>query len=417
MKEIAYAAPGSGGLGGAESRPTTPRPTAVRRPWGGAAGRKRAAGVLAALALASLAAVVAYRAFTRPHPVRIGSAEVATVREQVAGPGTVQSRYAVSIGTRVAGTIDRVLVDVGDEVQPDQLLATLDRTELAARLGSARGAVRAGERDVALARANLEKARADLDLAEIRDRRARGLLGPGVIAVAEADEARGALQAARAGERAARAGIEEREAARARLSEEQRIAETVLSYTELRSPMAGVVTRRALEPGSAVAPGAVLLQLVDPGALWVATLIDQSLAGRIALGQRAVIRLRSGVELGGHVARIAFEADPVTRELEIDVALDERPSRFAIHEEADVTVLGQEARGVAVPLEALTYGPDGASVFVVEEGRARRRRVRLGVSGARHALVMDGLASGERIILAPRAARDGQRVAAVGGGR
>ena len=417
MNEIAHPVPGAGGLSGVERRPATSPPTDVRRPWRGAAGWRRAAGLLAALAVAAVAAAVAYRAFTRPQPVRIGSAEVATVREQISGPGTVQSRYAVSIGTRVAGTIDRVLVDVGEEVQPGQLLATLDRTELEARLGAARGALRAAQRDVALADANLEKARADLDLADTRDRRARGLLARGVISVAEADEARGALKAARAGERAARAGIEEREAARARVSEEQRIAETVLSYTELRSPMGGVVTRRALEPGSAVAPGAVLLQVVDPDALWVATLIDQSLAGRVALGQRAVIRLRSGAELGGHVARIAFEADPVTRELEIDVAFDKRPSRFAIHEEADVTILGQEARGLAVPLEALTHGPGGTSVFVVEDGRARHRQVRLGVSGARQALVIEGLASGEPVILTPRAARDGQRVAAAGGGR
>jgi HlyD family secretion protein len=233
-----------------------------------------------------------------------------------------------------------------------------------------------------------------------------------VVSVAEADDARGAFQAAEANERAARASVDARQAVVGRLADEQRVAGTILSYTKLESPMAGVVTRRALEPGSAVAPGAVVFQIVDENALWVAALIDQSLAGRVALGQQALIRLRSGAKMSGHVARIALEADPVTRELEIDVAFDERPPRFAIHEEADVTILGEQARGVTVPLASLGHGPDGATVFVVEDGRAHRRRVRIGVQGPKRAQVIEGLSEGESVILTPSTVRDGQRVTA-----
>jgi HlyD family secretion protein len=179
--------------------------------------------------------------------------------------------------------------------------------------------------------------------------------------------------------------------------------------------MAGVVTRRALEPGSAVAPGSVVFQVVDANALWVATLIDQSLSARVRIGQRAIIHLRSGAEVSGHVARVAFEADAVTRELEIDVAFDERPARFAIHEEADVTILGQEEQGLTVPLDAVGHGPDGSFVYLFENGRASRRPVRLGVAGAKRALVA-GLPAGAPIILTPNAVRDGQSVTATGGG-
>jgi HlyD family secretion protein len=356
---------------------------------------------------------------TRPAEVRVGSVMAGSVREETIGPGTVQSRYSVSLGSRVAGTIDRVLVDVGDEVQKDQLLATLDRTELDARLRAARGAVAGARQDVALAAANRAKARSDLDLARIRDERAQKLVGPGVIPLAEADDARGALGAAEANERAARAAASARAAELARLFQEQRVAETILTYTALRSPMVGVITRRALEPGSAVAPGAVVFQIVDANALWVATLIDQSLARRVKVGQPAIIHLRSGARTSGHVARIAFEADPVTREIEVDVAFDERPSRFAIHEEADVTILGEQAQGLTVPLDALRYGPDGRGVhvYVVEDGRATRRDVRLGVVGAKKALLIASLSEGAPVILTPGAVRDGQRVSATGSGR
>jgi HlyD family secretion protein len=241
-------------------------------------------------------------------------------------------------------------------------------------------------------------------------------VAPGVISVDQADEARGAFLAAQANERASLAAVDARQAAFVRLVQEQRVAETILSYTVIQSPMAGVITRRALEPGSAVAPGAVVFQIVDANALWVATLIDQSLAGRVEVGQRASIRLRSGREASGHVARIALEADPVTRELEIDVAFDERPDRFAIHEEADVTILGQQAHGLTVPLDAVSHGPDGSFVYVVEGGRAQRRPVQLGIVGAKNALATGGLSEGSLVVLTPNVVRDGQLVADIGAG-
>jgi HlyD family secretion protein len=393
--------------------PATP---ARARKWRTPGGIKRALRVIVGLAVVSVAGAFAFRTITRPATVHVGSAVAGTVAQETIGPGTVQSRYSVSLAFRVAGTIDRVLVDVGDEVHEGQILATLDRTELDARFRATRGAVASARQEIALATANLTKARSDLELARIRDKRAQRL-APAVISVADADDARGAARAAEANERAARAAVDARQAEMARLAQEQRVAETILSYTALSSPMEGVITRRALEPGSAVGPGAVVFQIVDANALWVATLIDQSLAGRVEIGQRATVRLRSGEQLGGHVARIAFEADPVTRELEVDVAFDARPSRFAIHEEADVTILGEQAQGLTIPLDVVSHGADGSGVFVVENGRARRRPVRLGVVGSRRAQVLGGISEAESLVLAPNTVQDGQRVAITGEGR
>lgn len=377
-------------------------------------GYKRLA-ILAVAALAAIAAVMVARTIARPVAVRVELVASGTVREETKGPGTVQSRYAVSVASRVAASVERVLVDVGDEVKRGQLLATLDQSELAARLGAARGAVASAQQEVVLARANLAKARSDRELARIQDERARQLVERGVSPVAEADEARGARRAAEAAERAARAAVDSRVASLERLRDEQRAAETILSYATLESPMSGIITRRVLEPGSATTVGSVVVQIVDPDALWVATMVDQSLVGRVQVGQRAIIQLRSGAKLSGHVARISFEADPVTRELEVDVAFDARPARFAIHEEADVTILGAEAQGLVVPLAAIKHGRDGSRVFVIEDGRARQRRVQLGLVGSKHAQVVEGLAGSEMFILTPDAVRDGQRVTASGG--
>jgi multidrug efflux pump subunit AcrA (membrane-fusion protein) len=69
-----------------------------------------------------------------------------------------------------------------------------------------------------------------------------------------------------------------------------------------------------------------------------------------------------------------------------------------------------------VPLAAVSQAPGGAAVFVVRDGRAHRRPIRLGVLGANEALVHAGLQEGESVVLAPRDLRDGQRVAVGGEG-
>jgi HlyD family secretion protein len=363
-----------------------------------------------------VAAMFGYRALKRPVTIQMSASTTAVVREETRGPGTVQSRFPVSVGSRAAGTLDSVLVDVGQEVQKGQLLATLDRTELEARAQAARRAIDAAQQDVALAEANLDKARSDLELARANHKRNSALVGEGVVSVEIFDQSKAALGAGEANERAARVAIAARKAALARVVQDQRVANTILAYTSITSPMAGIVTRRALEPGSTVAPGVTVFQIVDPNSLWVATHIDQSLSGRIHVGQPATIHLRSGADVSGHVARVTLEADPVTRELEVDVAFDVRPSRFAIHEEADVVILGEETRGVTVPLDAVVRSDEGASVFVVENGRAKRRAVRLGVVGGKRALVAEGLRDGDAVALNPKALRDGQAVVVASGG-
>jgi RND family efflux transporter MFP subunit len=388
----------------------------TRAPEGAAKSRVRVAGrrvakIAATLVVAAVVAIAAHWALTRPTTVQTAVLEIGTVQRETRGPGTVQSRFPVAVGSRVTGILDHVYVDVGDEVKKGQLLATLDRTELEARSASAQRAVASAQQEVALAEANLEKVRSDVSLARANFARAEKLVGPGLMSVADFDQAKAALAAAEASERAARVAVGARKADLARLTQDQRVAETILSYATITSPMAGVVTRRALEPGATVAPGVTIFQVVDPSALWVATLVDESLTGHVEIGQHANIHLRSGANRAGHVVRITYEADPVTRELEIDVAFDERPARFAVNEEADVTIVGDEATGTTVPNEAVVHAPDGDAVFVVAAGRAHRRRVRLGVVGAKRAQVIEGLQIGETVVWSPKALRDEERVA------
>ena len=189
----------------------------------------------------------------------------------------------------------------------------------------------------------------------------------------------------------------------------------MLSYTRILSPMEGVVIQRLVEAGNTVVPGALLLKIVDPKSLWVATRVDESVVGRVRPGQTASIRLRSGEVLPGKVARIARQSDAATRELDVHVAFDNVPQRFAIDQEAEVTIGVGEDRGILVPLTALTRDKSGREGVLVVDGagdggRTRFQAVETGGADARQVLIRKGLAGGEAVVASAAGVTANQRV-------
>jgi RND family efflux transporter MFP subunit len=279
------------------------------------------------------------------------------------------------------------------------LLVTLDDRDLSARRRVVAGQQQAMRRHVDGARAELARARAELELARSKQRRDGELLARGFVSEAGADASRSAVRSAAAGLDAARAALAARQADADALAQEVRYSETVLSYARIVAPMDGIVVQRLAERGDTVVAGSPLLKIVDPASIWVTVRVDESLVGRVVTGQRASIRLRTGAVLAGTVARIARQSDAATRELDVHVAFDQVPERFAIDQEAEVSIAVGDDVGIVVPLAALTRDRDGrAGVLVVDAGRTRFRPVTTVGSNDRQALVGDGLAGGEAVV-------------------
>lgn len=326
---------------------------------------------------------------SRPGAPKVEVIRVAegSVEEVVRAPARIRARVPVALGARVTAAVVAVEADVGDRVRRGQLLVRLDDRDAQAR--------------VAATRAALARARAELALAESNERRDREVFAHGYISRA-AMEASATVRAARQAEVAA-------------AEEELRYAETLAGFTRLAAPMDGVVVARLAEPGDTVAPGAPILRLVNPKTLQAVALVDETVAGRIQPAMPAVIHLRSGGEASGKVARIALEADAAAREIEVEVAFDEPPARFAIDQEAEVAIRVGNARGLVIPLTAVIHDDGRPGVLVVRDGRALFQPVEAGALGGEQLIVRLGLASGDLVVRAPGTVRAGARVRAVGG--
>lgn len=145
---------------------------------------------------------------------------------------------------------------------------------------------------------------------------------------------------------------------------------------------------RHCQPGEA---GAVLLK---------------SAVGRLNLSARAYHRVLK-------VARIARQSDAATRELEVHVAFDSVPERFAIDQEAEVRIDVGEDRGLRVPLTALTRDKTGRQgVLVIADGRTRFQPVETGGADAQQVLVRKGLSAGDTVAAVAAGLSANQRVRA-----
>jgi HlyD family secretion protein len=359
----------------------------------------KARWLIAGGALLALVAAAAGWRLMRADPVQTQSVAYGQVEVRVAGPGTVQARVPVTVSARISAQIVALHADHGDRVARGQLLAVLDDRDLAAKRAGATAARDTVQRNITAAEASLAKARADLELARSRQRRDAELQAGGFISPSAYEASALALKASQAAVDNTAALFAARGAEARTVAEEARYADALWSHTRIESPIDAVVIQRTAEVGNMAAPGAALFKLVDPDSLWIAARIDESLVGRLAEGQSARIRLRSGGEYAGRVARISRQSDAATRELEVSVDFDAPPARFAIDQEAEVSILVGVEKGLVVPVAALRRSGTGQGVMLLRDGRQVLQPVQVGASDGVLAVVSSGLAPDDRLVI------------------
>jgi len=365
---------------------------------------------LLAFAALAAAAFATYRVFLFATPLETVAAVESVVPARIAGPGTVQGRNPVTLSARLTAGIAKLYADQGDVVRRGQVLAQLDDRDLVAKRGSVAGQRETQLRNVTAAQANLAKAQAELELARGKYRRDADLFAKGYVSQLGFDASIAALRSAESVLDSARATLAAREAEGGTLVQEARYADTLISFARIVAPMDGVIVQRLGETGNTVVPGSPIFRMVDPAAIWVATRVDESMVARVQIGMPASIHLRTGETLPGKVARIAWQSDAATRELEVDVAFETPPARFAIDQEAEVAISTGDEQGVVVPVAALLQHQGKQGVLVVRDGHARFQGVQTGAADAANIVIRKGLAAGDMVVAAPQGVKPGTRV-------
>ncbi len=376
-----------------------------------------------------LLAAAGLRAFLGPK-VPAWQVERSELVQRVVASGRVLAPARIQVGSVVVGRVTRVPVDKGDRVKPGDLLVQLDDAEAKAALAQARATVaqsvaRLEQVEVVSVRVTAEALRqAELRLsqAEVKLTRQRTLAEAGSVSRSDLDDAIQArdlaasqVESARIQASAAASGADRRSvlAALEQARGAEQAAAARLDNLSIRSPSAGVVTERDVEPGDVVQPGRALLIVARDGPTQLSVLPDEKNLALLRLGQPATASADAYPDRT-FPARVAYIAPAVdlsrgTVEVKLDV---ENPPDF-LRPDLTVSVNVETGRDPqALVLAAGAIRDPGASpwALVVRDGKASRQPVTLGIRGDGRVQVLTGLAPGEWVVSPAAAVGPGSRV-------
>ena len=363
-----------------------------------------------------------------PDPVAVQAerAETRDLTEYATGDTILSPLAQSAIVPKISAPIKRFYVQRGSRVRQGQLLATLENADLAAAvtdnggsLKQARAAFDTATRaqipeDQQKAQLDVTQDKANLDNAKsVLDARKR-LLDQGGIPRRDFDTANaGYIQAKATYDIAAQhlallqgvsqqASINSAQGALASANGKFQEAQASLGYSEIRSPIAGVVTERPLFAGEMAQPGAPLLTVMDTSALIAKVHVAQAEGQEMKVGAPALVTI-DGIDqpLEGKVSLVSPALDPGSTTLEIWVRLDNRTGQLKAGTPAHVRIAVQTLHQIlTVPSEALvvTRAGDPALMVIGPDGVAKSTPVKTGITDGQDTQVLSGVHPGDLVV-------------------
>ena len=337
-------------------------------------------------------------------PVTLVTVERREITPALFGIGTVEARYTHKIGPTFAGRLLRVQVQPGDRVKAGQLLGEMDPVDLDNKIGAQDAALNRAEAGVRAVEAQIQEAGARKTFAETQARRYQQLAVTQIVSAEASEAKRQEFQVAQAALSAARANLDASRQDVARLRAEREGLVRQRSNLRLLSPIDGLVTRRDADPGTTVIAGQSVVDVVEPGSIWINVRFDQqrALGLRADLPAQILLRSQAGEPLAGRVSRIESHADAVTEEVLAKVEFRQLPQTPPpIGELAEVTVALAAQKPMPVVPNASVQRVDGKlGVWVVEDGDLRFAPVKTGASDLEGRVqIVEGVRAGERIVV------------------
>ncbi len=318
--------------------------------------------------------------------VPVVKASVGTIESALEISGTLTPRTRVGVKPKLPGTLEQVLVDIGDAVKEGQTIATIDRREIDAQVDASIAAV-------GVAKATLDTAEANLANAVLEHDRARNLFDKGALP-------RQRLEAA---DTAHRAGLAQRELANANLAQANaalRRAREVQKNATITSPLTGFVVERNYDAGAI--PGDMPIVVVaDLRQMRLEAGVSELEAGRLRVGMNAevAVQAKPGSTFAGQLAAIAPEVDERNRHFRIEVRVpnDGRALLSGMYATARI-IEANQAGAILVPKDAVATRDGKRVVQKVDGDTLTTVTVTEGLADGSRVQIVSGLAAGDVVL-------------------
>lgn len=318
-----------------------------------------------------------------------------TISQSVRVTGEVRALQAVQIVPKIAGRLERLrlpdgaLLDEGVAVEKGQELAVIEHAQLSA-------AVRLAETALEVAKAARDTAKVTAaDALREKERWVR-LRREGSGTEQQLDQATTAQERAEAQLKLAEAQVAQAEAALAQ-------AKVHLDDAMVRAPFSGLITRKYVDEGAFVGPATPLVNLVDISQVETTGGVAGRHYAKLAVGKtRAIVEVDAlpDTTFEGALTRVRPELDRVTRTVAVTICVPNPERKLKPGMYARIELVLDRREGVpVVPDEAIVLAGGKARVFVVQDGRARVRPIRVGLREGVLNEVVEGLRVGELVVV------------------
>lgn len=296
-----------------------------------------------------------------------------TVQRTAQGQGALFAKESVILSNKMAGYVDKVFVDFGDKVRAGQVLAEMEREELALQVDVAQSA--------------LIQAQATFIRAKGEYERVQQLFAEQIIPPQRRDTAEAEYKVAEAAVRSAEKALA--------------LAKKRLMDTRIISPVDGFVQQRFVNPGEYLSAASQLLEVVVVDPLKLRTPVPERYArlARIGLPLRVEVDALPGERFEGTLTRMAAGVDHTTRSLLVEAEIPNPDGRLRPGYFAHVTgVMGKET-ALFIPRSGLYRFAGVERVFVVEDNRVFSREVKSGAEEGDLIEIAKGLTENDRVAI------------------
>ena len=367
------------------------------------------------------------RGGTKIDPSKLAKVEKGDLAKSVVATGKVTPITKVEVKSKASGIVKKLLVEYGDKVKKGQLLAQLDKDEIQAQVDQSRAALQAAEANLASSQADYERAKVDAEgpdvpLLKRQYDRSLEMAKDGVVSASALDDAdrnyKMALNkqnVAKAQVTVLKAKIAQSQAEVARDKANLAQLEEQLSYTDIVSPIDGIVLSRDVEMGDAVSSILVLgssatlvMTLGDTSEVYVKGKVDESDIGKVYLGQPARIKVEAFKDktFYGKVTKISpmgVEKDNVTT-FEVRVSINNPGGELKAEMTANAEIILEEHKNVLqIPEGSILYDKDKKASVEIPDPHAKDGKkkiaVNIGISNGAKTEVLSGLKEGDQVVL------------------
>jgi RND family efflux transporter MFP subunit len=363
-----------------------------------------------------IAAAVWFLSRDRGVEVQVAPARVATTSSGgsavLNATGYVTARRQATVSSKVTGKVIEVLIEEGMRVKAGQELARLDEAYAAKGLTLAQAQANA-------AASSLEETRVRIRQAQVDFERANRLANDQISSRAELDRTRAEVDALRA--RLVSQGDSLAVARQQVNLQRQSVDDTII-----RAPFDGVVVSKDAQPGEMISPVSAgggftrtgICTVVDMDSLEIEVDVSEAYIGRVHANQRieAVLDAYPDWRIPGHVITAVPTADRQKATVKVRIAFDQKDVRVLPDMGVKVSFITDQPQTAAttiveVPKAALRRDGDTDVVYILTEGKAERRAVRVAGTEGEVARLASGLIGSEQVVIeAPAELKDGDRV-------